>query len=59
MFGIFTGPDLCTVYVSYFSLEAAFAQLQLMSLFISWSAGHSFENVSVDIPACFFLRTVK
>lgn len=21
-----------------------------MSLFISWSAGHSFENVSMDIP---------
>lgn len=41
----------CTA--SYSSFESAFVHyktLQKMSLFISWSAGHSFENVSMDIP---------
>lgn len=47
LFGIVTVPDLCTVYVSYFSFEAAFAHFQVMSLFISRSAGHSFEKLSM------------
>ena len=55
MLCVFMLPGLCTVRsVSYFSFEAAFAHFQVMSLFISWSAGRSFENVSMDIPACFF-----